>query len=203
MAHASGRAISHATGRLALSVGVLCLLAVVAAAEDLPRAPDAMPARAAAAGIRTLDFTSAPDVSGRVFVAERTGRVRILNRDGSVNEAPFLDLSSIDLPGAEADGGEHVLYSIAFDPDFSKNGYVFAYRAPKASDGEGMIIRFTADPENPDAISAERARETAKVVMRLDRSYSRYGGSIGFGPDGSLHVVHPLGRRRLPEPHSD
>ena len=145
--------------------------------------------------LKALNFASGP--GGRIFVVERAGPVKILNRDGSLDEVSFLNVPTADLLELEFDAAEHVLRSIAFHPEFQENGYVFAHYARHPFNGEGLIVRFTVDPESPDAISETRASETAKLVLRIDPYPGRHVGSLRFGSDGWLSLSHPLGRRRL------
>ena len=42
------------------------------------------------------NVANAGDGSGRIFVVERVGRVRIVHKDGSVQKEPFLDLTNIN-----------------------------------------------------------------------------------------------------------
>ena len=42
-----------------------------------------------------INVTNAGDGSGRIFVVERAGRVRIMNADGSINDELFLDLTNL------------------------------------------------------------------------------------------------------------
>jgi hypothetical protein len=50
-----------------------------------------------------------PGDTSRLFVVEKTGRIRIV-KDGAVNAQPFLSRSGV------ASGGEQGLLSMAFDP---------------------------------------------------------------------------------------
>ena len=59
-----------------------------------------------------LDVTNAGDGSGRLFVAEQAGRIRIV-KDGALVERPFLDIT-----GRIASGGERGLLGLAFHPDY-------------------------------------------------------------------------------------
>ena len=61
-------------------------------------------------------MTFAPD--GRLFVAEQGGAVRVIEGNRLL-ATPFLDVSNkVDSKGARG------LLGIAFDPEFSANGYV-------------------------------------------------------------------------------
>lgn len=72
---------------------------------------------------------AANDGTGRIFVVERVGRVMIVGKDGKVLPDPFIDLTKINPLGNEVQTGfvEQGLYSIAFDPKFKENGYVYLH----------------------------------------------------------------------------
>ncbi len=139
-----------------------------------------------------VGVAAAGDGSGRLFVVERAGRVRVVDKDGNVQEQPFLDLTNINPLGSDVQTGfvEQGLYSIAFHPNFSENGYFFVHYASLPFNGDGMIVRFQVDPESPDSLTPERTNETAKVIMRIEQPYYNHnGGTIAFGPDGYLYIT--------------
>ena len=134
---------------------------------------------------------SAFDGTGRLFVTERVGRVRIVNRDGSVQKEPFLDLTKINPLGSDVQTGfvEQGLYSIAFHPQFRDNGYFFVHYASLPFNGDGMIVRFQVDKASPNVMTPEQTNKTAKVIMRIEQPYYNHnGGQIEFGPDGYLYI---------------
>ena len=57
-----------------------------------------------------------PDGTGRLFVLERQGRIRII-QDGALLDEPFMDISD-DVLSAFLEQG---LYDMAFHPDFAIN----------------------------------------------------------------------------------
>ena len=63
-----------------------------------------------------LDMQIADDGSGRLFVVEQSGRVRIIS-NGAVLPTSFLDISGKVSP----EGGELGLLGVAFHPDFAHN----------------------------------------------------------------------------------
>ena len=134
---------------------------------------------------------SAGDGTGRLFVTERVGRVQIVNKDGSRNKEPFLDLTKINPLGSDVQTGfvEQGLYSIAFHPQFRDNGYFYVHYASLPFNGDGMIVRFQVDKASPHVMTPERTNATAKVIMRIEQPYYNHnGGQIEFGPDGYLYI---------------
>ena len=137
------------------------------------------------------NVASAWDGTGRLFVTERVGRVKIVNKDGSVNPQPFLDLTKINPLGSDVQTGfvEQGLYSIAFHPKFKQNGYFYVHYASLPFNGDGVIVRFQVDPKSPNVMTPERTNQTAKVIMRIEQPYYNHnGGQIEFGPDGFLYI---------------
>jgi glucose/arabinose dehydrogenase len=158
---------------------------------DLPGDPQIAFVKVADGFSDPINVTSAGDGSGRIFVVERVGRIKIVNPDGSVQEDPFLDLTTINPLGNDVQTGfvEQGLYSVAFHPDFAENGYFYVHYASLPFNGDGMIVRFQVDPASPNVMTPERTNETAKVIMRIEQPwYNHNGGTIEFGPDGYLYI---------------
>jgi glucose/arabinose dehydrogenase len=139
-----------------------------------------------------VGVASAFDGSGRVFVVERVGIIRVVSKDGKVSDKPFLDLTKINPLGNDVQTGfvEQGLWSVAFDPDFKKNGYFYVHYSSLPFNGAGIILRVTVDPASPDAVSSEQVVKTGKVVMLIPQPYYNHnGGMIQFGPDGYLYIA--------------
>lgn len=126
---------------------------------------------------RPTDLTHAGDGSGWLFVAEKSGRIRIV-RDGQLVDAPFLDIR--DRVGSG--GSEQGLLGIAFHPDYENNGFVYIDYTDDS--GDTVISRFTAtDVEQADANSE-------LVLLEQDQPASNHnGGQVAFGPDGYLYIA--------------
>ncbi len=137
------------------------------------------------------NVASPKDGTGRLFVVERVGRVKVVDKSGVVKPEPFLDLTKINPLGSDVQTGfvEQGLYSLAFHPKFKQNGYFYVHYASLPFNGDGAIVRFQVDPASPDLMTAERTNKTAKVLLRIEQPYYNHnGGQIEFGPDGYLYI---------------
>jgi glucose/arabinose dehydrogenase len=124
-----------------------------------------------------LGVTHAGDGSGRLFVVEQGGRVRIVKSGKIIGT--FLDLRS----RTDA-GGERGLLGLAFHPDFPTNGYVYAYYT-MASGGDIRISRYTA---NTARTFASLTTEHHIITIEHSAHSNHNGGAMAFGPDGYLYV---------------
>ena len=142
-----------------LSASGLDARVVSAAPAQTPLWPAVDPARLsfqlAATGLSSPVYvTNAADGSGRLFILEKLGRIRIL-KNGSLLATPFLDISS----KVKSTYSEQGLLGLAFDPAHASNGYFYvAYTAPRAGDTSGSVLtleRYSvsaiADVANPDS----------------------------------------------------
>jgi hypothetical protein len=123
---------------------------------------------------------TAPAGDTRLFVVERPGTVRVVS-DGKLLAAPFLDLT-----GVAIQGGERGLLAMAFHPEFSTNGLVYAsYSAESpaaAADHLSVVEEFKVIGNQVDPMSGRR-------VFTISQPYANHnGGMIMFGPDGYLYL---------------
>jgi glucose/arabinose dehydrogenase len=125
-----------------------------------------------------LAVTHAGDGSGRLFVAEQEGAIRIV-RDGSLVDEPFLEISE-----RISAGGERGLLGLAFHPDFPSDPRVFVNYTD--TNGDTRISSFALDPANPD-----RGDPGSEVrLMFIEQPYANHnGGALVFGPDGFLYIA--------------
>jgi glucose/arabinose dehydrogenase len=121
--------------------------------------------------------TTAPDGSGRVFIVEQTGRIRIL-KSGRVLSTPFLNIAS-----SVSRGSEQGLLGLAFHPNFKSNGKLYVNFT--RLDGDTVIREYRVSATNPNVVSPSSKR----LILRIDQPYSNHnGGGIAFGPDGYLYI---------------
>jgi len=125
---------------------------------------------------RRLDLPSAmtfaPD--GRLFVAERIGRVRIL--DGMMHSLAIA--LTIDDVFAEGEAG---LLGVALDPRFDQTRWVYLYYTARA--GAAAVNRIVRYREVDGGL-------TERVVLLDDIPGHAFhnGGNLRFGPDDLLYV---------------
>jgi glucose/arabinose dehydrogenase len=121
--------------------------------------------------------THAGDGSGRLFVVEKAGTIRII-AEGSVEPTPFLDISRI--VGSRA--SEQGLLSVAFHPSYASNGFFFVNYTDV--NGDTVVARYSVSPD-PNAADPNSAR----VILTLDQPAANHnGGMLAFGPDGYLYI---------------
>ena len=131
-----------------------------------------------ARGLTAPLYVTAPPNDARLFVVEQAGRVLIIE-DGGVRERPFLDISA-----RLRFGGERGLLSLAFHPDYARNGYFFVNYSEKVN-GATRVERYRV---SEDADRADPA--SARLILRVEQPYSNHnGGHILFGPDGMLYIA--------------
>ncbi|WP_338409050.1 PQQ-dependent sugar dehydrogenase [uncultured Flavobacterium sp.] len=122
-----------------------------------------------------VEITHAAD--SRLFVVQKGGLIKILNSDGTINLAPFLNVSSLI-----SSGGERGLLGLAFHPNYTTNGYFFVNYTNTS--GNTVIERYSVNSSNPNL-----ANTTGSILMTIAQPYSNHnGGSIKFGPDGYLYI---------------
>ena len=129
-----------------------------------------------------LFLTTPGDGSGRLFVVEQNGKIKIL-KDGVVSETPFLDVSPDGL-NLTRSSGEQGLLGLAFHPDYEINGYFYIDYTRRA-DGASVVSRFSVS-EDPDL--ADSANEKIILGPVSQPFVNHNGGHIAFGPDGYLYI---------------
>lgn len=128
-------------------------------------------------------ITNAGDGSGRLFIVERAGRIRII-KNGIPLAAPFLDIQSI----VKSTSGEQGLLALAFHPSYSTNGKFFvAYTAPRNGDnvGSNLILEQFTVSSNPN--QADPGSGSILLTIAHPTYSNHNGGGLAFGQDGYLY----------------
>ena len=133
-----------------------------------------------------------PDASGRLFIVDQIGEIRIVGADGSLLDQPFLDISG-EMVNLNPNFEERGLLGLAFHPDYATNGRFFVYYsaplrggAPAGWNHTSHISEFTASATNADMADADSER----ILLQVDQPQSNHNaGAIAFGPDGFLYIA--------------
>ena len=126
-----------------------------------------------------VSITHAGDGSGRIFVVEQSGRIRII-RNGTLSSTPFLNISSrISM------GGERGLLGLAFPPGFATKQYFYVNYTNTA--GNIVVARYHVSAGNADVADFN----SEQIVIGVDHPDfgNHNGGQLAFGSgDGFLYI---------------
>ena len=154
------------------------LFALLAPGASLAKGRTGLAVEVVARGLTAPLYVTAPPNDARLFVVEQTGQVLIIE-DGRVRERPFLNLSA-----RLRFGGERGLLSLAFHPDYARNGYFFINYSEQMS-GATRVERYSVSKDDNRADPA-----SARLILRVAQPYSNHnGGHILFGPDNMLYIA--------------
>ena len=147
--------------------------------------------------VSPVAMVHAGDGSGRMFVADQRGRIRIF-RNGMLEPGDFLDLGP-KLVAERAGYDERGLLGIAFHSGYGNSAspgyrrfYVFyiatSPNAPGTTvdpvDSRAVLAEYQVSAANPDM--ADPASE--RVLLSFDKpQFNHAGGGLEFGPDGFLY----------------
>jgi glucose/arabinose dehydrogenase len=122
-------------------------------------------------------IVSPGDGSGRLFVLEQPGRIRVVE-DGRLLDAPFLDI----VDRVTSRGNEQGLLGLAFHPRYRENGRFFVNYT--RANGDTVISSWlvSQDPNRADLGSES-------LVLAVEQPAANHnGGHLAFGPDGYLYI---------------
>jgi uncharacterized protein (TIGR03437 family) len=124
------------------------------------------------------DIQSANDGTGRLFLVQQNGIIRI-HRAGAVVSTPFLDIRT-----KTTGSGERGLLGLAFPPGFvNKQRFFVNYTNPA---GDIVLAQYRVG-SNRDV--ADAASETILLTITHPQFSNHNGGQIRFGPDGYLYMA--------------
>jgi glucose/arabinose dehydrogenase len=132
---------------------------------------------------RPLGFAAPHDGSGRLFVVQQSGRIRIVE-NGGYKDPPFLDLTDAISPEVfSGDYSERGLLGMAFHPNFAENGLFFVNYTDLS--GNTQIMRYSVSADNPDVADPV----SAAPILSVGQPYRNHnGGHLAFGSDGYLYI---------------
>ncbi len=139
-----------------------------------------------------LGLIPSNDGTGRKFVIDQAGLIRIIDGEGNLLERNFLDLRG-HMVELRTGFDERGLLGLAFHPDFGENGRFFVYYSaplreggPAEWDHTSTIAEFRVDDNDPNVADIDSKR----IILEVDQpQFNHNGGHLVFGPDGYLYIA--------------
>lgn len=148
--------------------------------------------QAVASGLEGPTALAQPDDgSGRLFVLERPGRIRVIEADGTLAATPWYQRE------VNTHDTEQGLLGIAFDPGFRDNGTVYIAYSATPVEQWGLVVRRLSAGD-PSAATFEGGDRQLLRVTGLVANHN--GGDLHLGRDGMLYVSVGAGTGK-PEDH--
>lgn len=137
--------------------------------------------------LRPIVLTHAGDGSNRVFVAIQQGTIHVFANDQKATETKvFLDIQ--DRVKYDDKTNEEGLLGVAFHPKFKETGEVFVFYTPKKEDSVNVVSRFRLSKTDPTKLDPASEEQIIRFEKKL--FWNHDGGTVCFGRDGFLYVVH-------------
>ena len=156
----------------------MMLMLAPAGAADAPAAVTLQPI---VSGLNApLDFQISRDGTGRFFIVEQGGTIRIVKAK-KLLPAPFLDIHTII-----ESGGEKGLLGLAFHPQYKTNGRFFVnYTRRVNGQLQTVIAEYHVSAADPNLADPNSAR----VLLVFNQPFDNHnGGQLVFGLDGFLYI---------------
>jgi glucose/arabinose dehydrogenase len=169
-------------------VFVLVLLLVLTAcgggggSSPAPSARNSIALTTFATGLSSpVDLQAVDDNSGRLFVVEQAGTIRILQA-GTLLARPFLDIRSrVNF------AGEMGLLGLALHPGFAQNQRFYVNYVRRLGTGQIQSVIAEYRVSAADANQADPASE--RILLTVNQPFTNHkGGQLAFGPDGFLYI---------------
>ena len=127
---------------------------------------------------KPIFISSIPNTINHHIVLEQRINIKILKND-QILRSYFLDIRDrVHKPLYPGD--EMGLLSLAFDPNFDKNNYIYVHYNDKSDNT--IISRF-------NVFNGIADEQSEKIILKLKQPYMNHnGGTITFGQDGYLYV---------------
>ena len=128
-------------------------------------------------------FTEPVDIANagddRIFVVEQPGVIKIMDKEGNIEDVDFLDIRN-----RVRDGGERGLLGLVFHPNYTSNGYFFVNYTNNS--GTSIIARYSVNPSNANIADAD----SEKILLEVPQPFGNHNaGDLAFGPDGYLYIA--------------
>ena len=128
-------------------------------------------------------YMTSPPGDPRLFVVERSGAIDVVH-DGTSSQ--FLNIGN-----RTTANGERGLLSMAFDPNYAKNGLFYVFytgaTAQDGVDGLGHVDEFRVS-SNPNLADPATRRPVLTITRPSTGASNHNGGQLQFGRDGYLYI---------------
>ena len=121
--------------------------------------------------------------SGKVFIAERKGALKLYDPDTKkTTVVKQFDVSTRGTKKRKSNNRESGLLGIALDPAFDTNNWIYVYYSPDAQDYH-VLSRFDYTKGK-----LTKEKQVLKVPRHVGNDVCHEAGCIEFGPDGLLYL---------------
>ena len=118
----------------------------------------------------------------RLFVADRAGRIRIIDADGTLRPTPFLSITS----KISSASGEEGFLGIAFSPTYKSDGKFYVdYTSIIAGKLTTVIEEYKVSAIDSNVADPNSA---LTILTQLQPFTNHNGGNLMFGKDGYLYI---------------
>lgn len=125
-----------------------------------------------------VDITGCGDNSGRLFITEKRGTIRIVQNNAVLNNF-FLDIEDLVM-----NSGERGLLGLAFHPDYPTVPYFYVNYVIEGTI-TNRISRFTVNPNDAN----DALENSEQILLEQTGIQSNHkAGDLAFGPDGYLYI---------------
>jgi glucose/arabinose dehydrogenase len=167
-------------GLLAAGVAIVAILVgAVAGGSALARGGGTLVLRPVADFNNPMYVAFAPGDSQHMWVLERPGVVKVVNRNGS-QERTVIDISS-----RVATEDDSALMGIAFPPNYQQS-HRFYLDYSEVGTHDIIIDEYRTTAASPYHAAPSTRRQVIHIIHRPGTDH--YGGTILFGPDGHLYI---------------
>ncbi|MGH2563171.1 MAG: PQQ-dependent sugar dehydrogenase, partial [Ginsengibacter sp.] len=118
----------------------------------------------------------------RLFIADRAGRIRIIDADGTLRPTPFLNITS----KISSASGEEGFLGIAFSPTYKSDGKFYVdYTSNIAGKLTTVIEQYNVSAADSNVADPN----SALTLLTQVQPYTNHnGGNLMFGKDGYLYI---------------
>jgi hypothetical protein len=164
--------------RFAIVAVAMAVASALGCASSSSKADAAVRLQRIMHGLASPVYLTSPRSDTRLFVVEKCGVIRI-DRAGRVLRRPFLNITrNVSCTSEEG------LLSMAFDPNYRKNGFFYVDFVNR--NGDTRVARYRVEARHPNIANPFSKVILAKVNQPPFANHK--GGQLQFGPDGKLYI---------------